>query len=222
MIWNGVVLPPSCFFLPEFTFTAINWTAHSLYFVLPIWLAPLLQTLPKPLPTVSAAMLAGDGALVPVPAESGGSVAVYPLHHSLTSPIRRISISWSRGNSLRVSLFTPPSQHHDVGGQILEVNLTNSDHDLTESQWRRIQYDSVSPFALLQESPAFCRVAGACGQVPHRNPHSPNQTRVPLQPVKRNLKPECGYQRNYGRGVHSLGSTDYSRSYSVAEVGLPL
>ncbi|KAI9106939.1 hypothetical protein K1719_022467 [Acacia pycnantha] len=94
-------------------------------------------------------MAGGDGALVPVPSENGGSVAVYPLHHGLNPPIARLAISWSRGNSLRVSVFRPPSEDQ-VGGKVVEVKLSNGDQEITDAQWRRIQYGSVSPFAMLQ------------------------------------------------------------------------
>lgn len=94
-------------------------------------------------------MAGGDGALVPVPFENGVSVAVYPLHHGLKPPIARLAISWSRGNSLRVSVFRPPSEDQ-VGGKVVEVKLGNGDQEITDAQWRRIEYGSVSPFAMLQ------------------------------------------------------------------------
>ncbi|OMP04959.1 Nucleoporin Nup85-like protein [Corchorus capsularis] len=92
------------------------------------------------------------GALAPFSPESQGA-AVYPLHHGLKSPISRLSISWSRGNSLRVSVFAAPSDHsvnEEAGGKVVEVKLGSGDGEISDSHWRRIAYDSVSPFALLQ------------------------------------------------------------------------
>ncbi|KAF7830112.1 nuclear pore complex protein NUP85 [Senna tora] len=94
-------------------------------------------------------MPGGDGALVPVSNENRGSVVVYPLHHGLNPPIARLAISWSRGNSLRVSVFRPPSEG-EAGGKVVEVNLSNGDSEISDAQRRRIAYGSVSPFALLQ------------------------------------------------------------------------
>lgn len=93
------------------------------------------------------------GALVPLSPESPGAV-VYPLRHGLKSPISRLSISWSRGNSLRVSVFAAPSSDGSVndgdGGKVVEVKLGGGDGEISEAHWRRIAYGSVSPFALLQ------------------------------------------------------------------------
>ncbi|KAE8732631.1 Nuclear pore complex protein NUP85 [Hibiscus syriacus] len=50
----------------------------------------------------------GGGALVLISPESQVAV-VYPLHHGLKYPISRLSISWSRGNSLRVSKGEDPT-----------------------------------------------------------------------------------------------------------------
>ncbi|KAE8693632.1 Nuclear pore complex protein NUP85 [Hibiscus syriacus] len=94
----------------------------------------------------------GGGALVPISPESQVA-AVYPLHHGLKYPISRLSISWSRGNSLRVSVFASPpsgdSVEDDAGGKVVEVKL-GGDGEISDAHWRRIAYDSVSPFALLQ------------------------------------------------------------------------
>ncbi|KAG8635910.1 hypothetical protein MANES_16G075300v8 [Manihot esculenta] len=94
------------------------------------------------------------GALVPFLPDSQVAV-VYPLRHGLKPPISRVSVSWALGNTLRVSVFRPPaveSDHDDdVGGKVLEVKLGgNGDGELSDAQWRRIAYGSVSPFALLQ------------------------------------------------------------------------
>ncbi|CAJ1972241.1 unnamed protein product [Sphenostylis stenocarpa] len=83
----------------------------------------------------------GNGALVPF---SGDPPAVYPLHHGLAPPIRRLSISWSRGNSLRLSLFAAAAT------KVVEVKLTAEDPEISDAHWRRIAYGSVAPFALLQ------------------------------------------------------------------------
>ncbi|XP_061350763.1 nuclear pore complex protein NUP85 [Gastrolobium bilobum] len=94
----------------------------------------------------------GNGALVPFSGETRDSPAVYPLHHGLTPPISRIAFSWSRGNSLRVSLFTERSGSSDAeaGGKVVEVKLSGEDPEIADAHWRRIEYGSVEPFALLQ------------------------------------------------------------------------
>nr|XP_007161497.1 hypothetical protein PHAVU_001G074100g [Phaseolus vulgaris]ESW33491.1 hypothetical protein PHAVU_001G074100g [Phaseolus vulgaris] len=83
----------------------------------------------------------GNGALVPL---SGDPPALYPLHHGLAPPICRLSISWSRGNSLRLSLFSA------AAAKVVEVKLTSEDPEIPDAHWRRIAYGSVAPFALLQ------------------------------------------------------------------------
>ncbi|KAF2285354.1 hypothetical protein GH714_000693 [Hevea brasiliensis] len=94
------------------------------------------------------------GALVPFLPDSQDAV-VYPLGHGLKPPISRVSISWARGNTLRVSVFrSSPAESdsdEDVGGKVMEVRPGgNVDGQLSDAQWRRIAYGSVSPFALLQ------------------------------------------------------------------------
>ncbi|KAG8381852.1 hypothetical protein BUALT_Bualt05G0015800 [Buddleja alternifolia] len=81
------------------------------------------------------------------------SPRVYPLRHRLAPPLARISISWARGNSLRVSLLQSDDvvseQNH--GGEVVEVKLSNVEGgEISDAQWRRIAYGSVTPFALLQ------------------------------------------------------------------------
>ncbi|KAK7320796.1 hypothetical protein VNO77_30601 [Canavalia gladiata] len=83
----------------------------------------------------------GNGALVPV---SGDRLEVYPLHHGLAPPISRLAISWSHGNSLRVSLFA------GAGAKVVEVKLSGEDPEIADANRRRIAYGSVAPFALLQ------------------------------------------------------------------------
>lgn len=79
---------------------------------------------------------------------------VYPLRiHRVTSPLARLSISWARGNTLRVSILQSedavPEQNE--GGEVVEVKLSNTDGgEISDAQWRRIAYGSVAPFALLQ------------------------------------------------------------------------
>ncbi|THG20083.1 hypothetical protein TEA_000636 [Camellia sinensis var. sinensis] len=93
-----------------------------------------------------------SSSLVPFSPEVGDPV-VYPLHHGLKPPISRLSISWSRGNSLRVSVFLKPQSDADdseIGGKVVEVKLGSGDGEIDDAQWRRIAYGSVSPFALLQ------------------------------------------------------------------------
>ncbi|PWA56885.1 hypothetical protein CTI12_AA411940 [Artemisia annua] len=94
---------------------------------------------------------------------------LYNLHHGLTPPLApRISISWSRGNSLRLSIFKSPDNHpqDEVGGKVVEVKV--SGEDVEESgdgvKWRRIVYGSVSPFAHLQNKKnAFMAVSESMG-----------------------------------------------------------
>lgn len=65
----------------------------------------------------------------------------------------RISISWSRGNSLRLSIFKSPVDNNDeteVGGKVVEVKVSGEDVEGEGVKWRRIVYGSVSPFAHLQ------------------------------------------------------------------------
>ncbi|XP_029125916.1 nuclear pore complex protein NUP85 isoform X2 [Cajanus cajan] len=83
----------------------------------------------------------GNGSLVPF---TGDSAAVYPLHHGLPLPISRLSISWSRGNTLRLSLFA------GAAAKVVEVKVNSEDSEIPDAHWRRIAYGSVAPFALLQ------------------------------------------------------------------------
>ncbi|KAL9376390.1 hypothetical protein Peur_030510 [Populus x canadensis] len=101
-----------------------------------------------------SAASASGGELVPFVPDTEIAV-VYPLHHGLKPPISRVSISWARGNNLRVSLFRNPPSNSDsdgeIGGKVVEVNLDSGAADVREpAQWRRIAYGSVTPFALLQ------------------------------------------------------------------------
>ncbi|KDP34155.1 hypothetical protein JCGZ_07726 [Jatropha curcas] len=93
-----------------------------------------------------------SGALVPFLPDSQVAV-VYPLRHGLKPPVSRVSISWARGNTLKVSVFRQPSSDADsdeLGGKVVEVSLGgNGDGELNDAQWRRISYGSVAPFALL-------------------------------------------------------------------------
>ncbi|GER32524.1 nuclear pore complex protein Nup85 [Striga asiatica] len=78
---------------------------------------------------------------------------VYPLRtRGVVSPPARLSISWARGNTLRVSLLQQPEDFVDKpGGEVVEVKLSNADGgEIPDAQWRRIAYGSVGPFALLQ------------------------------------------------------------------------
>ncbi|OWM82857.1 hypothetical protein CDL15_Pgr029218 [Punica granatum] len=76
----------------------------------------------------------------------------YPLRHSLRSPLSpRVSLCWCRGNSLRVSLFSQPASEVEFGGEVVELKLNDGgDGEISNAQWRRIAYGSVSPFAMLQ------------------------------------------------------------------------
>ncbi|CAK9184884.1 unnamed protein product [Ilex paraguariensis] len=100
-----------------------------------------------------------DMSLIPFPSETPNLV-IYPLHHGLKPPISpRLSISWSRGNTLRVSVFRLSGSEVvaeggdsdcEVGGKVVEVKLGTGDGEINEVQWRKIAYGSVSPFAMLQ------------------------------------------------------------------------
>ncbi|XP_058222651.1 nuclear pore complex protein NUP85 isoform X1 [Rhododendron vialii] len=92
----------------------------------------------------------GETSLVPFSSEVGP--VVYPLRHGLKHPIAaRFSISWSRGNSLRVSGFQSEADDGEVvRGKVVELKLGSGDGEIDHAQWRRIAYGSVSPFALLQ------------------------------------------------------------------------
>ncbi|XP_050363703.1 nuclear pore complex protein NUP85 [Argentina anserina] len=95
----------------------------------------------------------GDGSLVPHSPELPQPVA-HSIHHGLNPPIARLSISWSRGNTLRVSVLRPPSnedsEEGEAGGRVVEVKLSNGDGENSDTTWRRIAYGSVTPFAHLQ------------------------------------------------------------------------
>lgn len=124
----------------------------------------ILQTLPRALirdfhsflsgemPVV--APLSGDtsssGSIVPFLPEVSNHSVVYPLRHGLKPPIARLSISWSGGNTLRVSVLRKSSDDGEAGGKVVEVRLGNGDAEISDAQWRRIAYGSVTPFALLQ------------------------------------------------------------------------
>ncbi|KAL0372140.1 UNVERIFIED_CONTAM: Nuclear pore complex protein [Sesamum calycinum] len=79
---------------------------------------------------------------------------VYPLRlHRVTRPLAHLSISWARGNTLRVSLLQTEdaASEQSPGGEVVEVKLGSADAgEIPEGQWRRIAYGSVAPFALLQ------------------------------------------------------------------------
>ncbi|KAK3040998.1 hypothetical protein RJ639_029108 [Escallonia herrerae] len=108
---------------------------------------------------------AGDTSLVLLPPEAPDSPAVIPFLHGIKPPISpRLSISWSRGNSLRVSVFKQSPQSDAVtstgsnetdGGRVVELKLGSAGDggggEIDDAaQWRRIAYGSVAPFALLQ------------------------------------------------------------------------
>ncbi|KAL7150779.1 hypothetical protein ABFS83_05G136200 [Erythranthe nasuta] len=95
------------------------------------------------------------GSLSVVPHSLDAQAArVYPLRtHSATPPFARLSISWARGNTLRVTLLQSDDavSEQSVGGEVVEVKLAEADGgEISGAQWRRIAYGSVAPFALLQ------------------------------------------------------------------------
>lgn len=75
---------------------------------------------------------------------------VYPLRTRRTAPpFGRVSISWGRGSTLRVSLLQTGGAESD--GEVVEVNLTNAEGgEISEAERQRIAHGSVTPFALLQ------------------------------------------------------------------------
>ncbi|XP_027183264.1 nuclear pore complex protein NUP85 [Coffea eugenioides] len=98
----------------------------------------------------------GDHSNSVVPISPNPQPTTYPLHHGLKPPIARLSISWARGNTLRVTVLRQPQPsaangEEEAGGRVLEVKLSdNGDGEIDDAQWRRIAYGSVTPFALLQ------------------------------------------------------------------------
>ncbi|XVF35435.1 hypothetical protein REPUB_Repub18cG0145600 [Reevesia pubescens] len=78
----------------------------------------------------------GGGALVKLLRESQG-VVVYPLHHGLKSPISRLTISWSRGNSLCVSVFAAQSANDSVHEEAEQENAASclSKMSMSDVDW---------------------------------------------------------------------------------------
>ncbi|KAH0460104.1 hypothetical protein IEQ34_010767 [Dendrobium chrysotoxum] len=101
-----------------------------------------------------------ESALIPLPTEV--DVPLYHVRLGVKPPIFRVFISWSRGNVLQVACIRPLEDHlargegnetsddAGLGGKVVEVKLGASDPNISEAQRRRIIYDSVSPFVLLQ------------------------------------------------------------------------
>ncbi|CAI9093545.1 OLC1v1029059C1 [Oldenlandia corymbosa var. corymbosa] len=97
----------------------------------------------------------GDGNTSLVQYSPNPQPITYPLHHGLKPPISRLSISWARGNTLRVTVLRPPQPsavpEEESGGSVVEVKIgDDGDGEIDDAQWRRIAYGSVTPFALLQ------------------------------------------------------------------------
>ncbi|PWA78250.1 Nucleoporin Nup85-like protein [Artemisia annua] len=62
---------------------------------------------------------------------------LYNLHHGLKPPLApRISISWSRGNSLRLSIFKSPDNHPQ------DENKKNAFMAVSESMGYSSSYDA--------------------------------------------------------------------------------
>ncbi|XP_030448414.1 nuclear pore complex protein NUP85 isoform X1 [Syzygium oleosum] len=103
------------------------------------------------MPGGAAASDSGGGALVPLSSERP---PVYPLRHSVGRPVSpRVSVCWARGSSLRVSILqqqSPAGGEGGAGGEVVEVKLNGGDGEISDAQWRRIAYGSMSPFAMLQ------------------------------------------------------------------------
>ncbi|KAJ4958812.1 hypothetical protein NE237_025923 [Protea cynaroides] len=100
-------------------------------------------------------------ALVPFTPEVRDPV-VYTIHHGLRRPVSRLSISWSRGNCLRVSVLcqhdnisescgdASGNSNEEIGGKVVEVKLSSEHGEIDDAHNRMIAYGSVSPFAHLQ------------------------------------------------------------------------
>ncbi|KAH9608263.1 hypothetical protein KSS87_021652 [Heliosperma pusillum] len=86
-----------------------------------------------------------DERLSVIPLLTQQETAVYPLHNTLSSPVSRIALNWSHGNTLRVSLLNTSD-----AGQVFEVRLGGVAAANDDAKSRSIVYGSVSPFALLQ------------------------------------------------------------------------
>ncbi|KAF6164182.1 hypothetical protein GIB67_010152 [Kingdonia uniflora] len=109
-----------------------------------------------PTPPDSVRTSDSGNSLIPYSPEVRDPV-IYNLHHGLKPPISRLSISWSRGNCLRVSFFRVDSTETDtsyvegeVGGKVVEVKLNVEDGEIGDAERRRIAYGSVAPYAHLQ------------------------------------------------------------------------
>lgn len=84
-------------------------------------------------------------------------VAVYRLHHGLDSP-SNVSMSWGRGNKLRISYLqsspgVPSSSIQDGAGKVVEIRIGSSDTGSNSSQdsvKRRLAYESLPAYAMLQ------------------------------------------------------------------------
>ncbi|KAK6912748.1 Nucleoporin Nup85-like [Dillenia turbinata] len=108
----------------------------------------------------------GETSIVPVSPKPLEPVNV-PIRHGLTPPISRVAISWSNGNSLRVSFFRQPSSTsntEEVGGKVVEVKLSDGDGEIDDAKWRRIAYGSATPFALLQNRKNLSQLPMASSQ----------------------------------------------------------
>ncbi|CAL0323091.1 unnamed protein product [Lupinus luteus] len=106
------------------------------------------------MPGAASDTVINGGALVPFSDDTNHSLPIYPLNHGLIAPISRLAISWSHGNSLRVSVFAAETSasagDQSCGGKVLEVKLGGGDPEISDAHLRRIAYGSVPPFALLQ------------------------------------------------------------------------
>ncbi|XP_051129634.1 nuclear pore complex protein NUP85 [Andrographis paniculata] len=96
----------------------------------------------------------GALAVVPHSSDAEKNTKVYHLRvQRVTPPFSRVSISWARGSTLRISLMQSEQDvsEQSSGGEVLEVRLGSADAgEISDAQWRRIAYGSVAPFALLQ------------------------------------------------------------------------
>ncbi|KAL8216880.1 hypothetical protein R6Q57_023717 [Mikania cordata] len=112
--------------------------------------------------------------------------AVYTLHHCLKPPITpRLSISWSRGNTLRVTVFRSPETANSVeeepGGKVVDLKLSGEDVDSEINdavRWRRIAYGSLSPFAHLQNKK---NAMAALSELRHSAPYDGDWSKYVLE-----------------------------------------
>ncbi|ERN15082.1 hypothetical protein AMTRI_Chr05g67170 [Amborella trichopoda] len=99
---------------------------------------------------------------------------VYRLSHGVQTPASSLSISWSRGNSLRVAIFRQPSLEsseemagNSGEGDVVELRMGVEDGEIDEVRKRRIAYGSAPAFALLQSRRNLVMASNSFGSSLH-------------------------------------------------------